>query len=321
MNVIQEPLPYLCPDPLGPGDLIAMLAPASAVKEEYCRGAKDFLEAQGFRVRLYPSASGGVYGSYAASFRQRVEECRDALRDPEVKCILCARGGYGCVQLLEELTDELRANPKWIVGFSDISALHALAGTHHIRSLHAPMAKHLTEHPLPDPCTRAWLDVLTTGRQPEIRTAGNQFSSPGKATGRLIGGNLAVLNSLAGTPYDIMALSLREPVILFIEDVSEAIYAVERMLWRLKLQGVLDSMKGIITGHFTDYRHPDLNFASVEEMVSFRLKEWGISGRIPCAIGFPVGHQQPNYPLLLGSIVELTVTPGEIILKETGSMA
>ncbi|MBD5290381.1 MAG: LD-carboxypeptidase [Bacteroides sp.] len=291
------------PAPLRRGDLIALLAPASAVSADYCAGAARRLEEAGFRVRLYPSC-GGVSGSYSAPEEQRRGELLDALDDEEVKGILCARGGYGCVQLLESLSPFRPEWRKWIIGFSDVSALHAWAQSCGMASLHAPMAKHLATYPFTDPSSRDWLAALTTGRQPEIEYPTSPFSRGGKARGRLIGGNLAVLNGLAATPFDILGLPLREPAILFLEDISEAVYAVERMLWRLKLQGVLEALKGLVIGQFTEYR-PDRNFSSMEEMISTRLREWNID--IPTAFGFPTGHTEENRPLLLGAEAELIV--------------
>lgn len=291
-------------NPLIPGDTVALLAPASAVKPEYCDGAEEWLESHGFRVRRYPSA-GGVSGSYSASEEVRIAELKEAFCNPEIKGILCARGGYGCVQLLEEISPTAMENPKWIIGFSDISALHAMMQTLGFRSLHAPMAKHLTLHPS-DSVSRAILTSMTSGIQPEVVYPTDRRSVCGVAQGMLIGGNLAVINGLADTPWDPFRLARQKECILFIEDISEAIYAVERMLFRLYLSGTLNRLKGLIVGQFTEYR-PDRNFDCMEDMISKRLRQWEID--IPTAFDFPAGHVEGNYPLILGQDIRLVVTP------------
>lgn len=306
------------PEKLCAGDTVAILAPASVVAREYVDGASEFLRARGFKVRVYPSAAGDeVTGSYSAPADVRVAEFRDAWGDKEVKCVLCARGGYGCVHLLPSLTDEfISSNPKWLVGFSDVSALHALMNRNGIMSLHAPMCKHLATRPADDPATVMLLDTLCGKTENVISGPANPYNRFGHAEGMLVGGNLAVLNSLAATDYDLLAQPLSEPCILFIEDVSEAIYAVERMLFRLYLSGVLGKVKGLIVGQFTEYR-PDRNYSDMESMIDARLKEWGISD-IPVAFRFPVGHIETNFPMLIGSEVSLSVDDSGSIMKYIG---
>ncbi|MBD5232245.1 MAG: LD-carboxypeptidase [Bacteroidales bacterium] len=297
----------LYPEPLKKGDTIAILSPATTVKEEYVRGAAAAIEARGFRALIMPHALGPASGSYASASAEF--DMREALRNPEVKAIFCARGGYGAVRLAAVFNPEIVANyPKWLIGFSDISVLHALWQKAGIVSLHAPMAKHLTLLPADDECTRLLFDLLTT---PEPRIDYHEptspLSLPGEGEGTLLGGNLAVLSHLIGTPYDVLMPHDGEDTILFIEDIGEAIYATERMLWQLYLSGALFRYKGIIAGQFTDAR-ADKNFPSTAMMIFSRLKEWGV--KCPLANEFPAGHVDRNLPLPLGSRVRLTVAPG-----------
>lgn len=295
------------PEALRRGDTVAILAPASVVAREYVDGASAFLRECGFKVRIYPSAAGDtVEGSYSGSSVSRLAEFRDAWGDPEVKCVLCARGGYGCVHLLTGLQDDfILSHPKWLVGFSDVSALHALLSRNGIMSLHAPMCKHLATRGSGDPATAMMLDLLSGGEEGEISAPPTPFNIHGSAEGILAGGNLAVLNSLAGTGFDLLSRPLQEDCILFLEDIAEAIYAVERMLFRLHLGGVLEKVKGLIVGQFTEYK-PDRNFPDMESMISRRLRDWGVS-EIPVAFRFPVGHIETNFPMLVGGKVSLTV--------------
>lgn len=302
----------ITPAPLRPGDRIAIISPASRVKDEYVDGAARLLRERGFDVRVMPSALGPADGSYASSLRSRISDLSDALTDSSVKCILCARGGYGCIHLLQQMaTEEVRSNPKWLIGFSDVSALHALWLKSGVRSIHGPMAKHLTLHP-EDESTKALL-ALMTGSPMHYTVAPHPYNRAGHASGTLRGGNLAVLNSLAATPYDILTASEEEDVILFIEDISEAIYAVERMLVRLDLAGVLRRVKGLIIGQFTEYR-PDANYASMDDMISALLSRCEITG-IPVAFNFPTGHVDFNLPLVEGEKVIFKVNSGEVTLS------
>lgn len=310
------------PHPLCPGDTVAIISPASVVDPSYIDGAVSLLEAEGFRVRVMPNAKGPASGSYAAPASARLADILDALRDPDIRAILCARGGYGSMALLPRIPlDLIRRDPKWLIGFSDITALHSLWNSAGVISLHAPMAKHLTEEGPDDPCTRRLVSILkgdlsvvdcmisgpdhsasltlVRGEESPVITSGSMMGE-----GRLTGGNLAVFNNLAATPWDPLAGD--DPVILFIEDISEAIYAVERMLRRILMTPVCGRLRGLVVGHFTDYRHPDRNFPDMETMIASLLEELGLDGRFPVLYHFPAGHTSSNTPLLLGSRMRLT---------------
>ncbi|MDE6578496.1 MAG: LD-carboxypeptidase, partial [Muribaculaceae bacterium] len=264
------------PDPLKRGDKIAILSPATTVAPEYVAGAADFFAKKGYEPVVLAGAIGPASGSFASSLEQRIEDLRYALRSEEIKGILCARGGYGCVHLLSELSEEeIAAHPKWLIGFSDISALHALWLKAGVCSIHGPMAKHITLEDEDDFCACSLLDILSGKREVTYKTDAHPFNREGEACGMLKGGNLAVLNGLASTPYDILEVREGEDVILFLEDVSEAIYAVERMLTRLYLSGTLRKIKGLIVGQFTEYR-PDRNHKNMEAMIDSFLRRYAI---------------------------------------------
>lgn len=300
------------PERLRKGDRIAIVSPATIVKEEYVAGAVALMRRQGFDPVVMPSALGPAHGSYAASLEARVADLRNALTDKSVKCIFCARGGYGCVHLLPYISFEhVSKNPKWLVGFSDISALHALWLKSGVKSIHGPMAKHLTLR-RDDESTKALLGILEGRQTLDYAVAPHGLNRCGHAEGILRGGNLAVLNSLAATPYDILSIETGEDVVLFIEDISEAIYAVERMLMRLYLAGVLGKIKGLIVGQFTEYR-PGRNFSNMNEMISALLERCHIAG-IPVAFNFPTGHVDYNLPLIEGERVAFSVGPDKVSL-------
>lgn len=306
------------PKPLMAGDRIEIVAPATTVKAEYVEGCAKVLRDAGFDARIAPHTQGPADGSYAASLEGRVADLREAMLNPEARVIFCARGGYGCAQLLPYLPAEaLRKDPKWLVGFSDVSALHAFWLNNGAASLHGPMAKHLATFSGNDEYSKRILGILTTSETVEIEGSAHPYNHTGVTVGRLCGGNLAVLDGLIGTASDILATSPfddAEGRILFIEDIAEPIYKVDRILTQLHLAGTLRRIKGLVVGQFTEYR-PDLNFETMEDMIARRLREWGYE-ELPAVFGFPAGHVDDNCPLIEGAMTELEVIPGGWRLRQ-----
>lgn len=302
------------PPPLCSGDTIALVSPATVIKPEYVEGAVASLRSCGFNVKVMPHALGPSDGSYAASTAARLADFTGAYSDPQVRAILCARGGYGCIHLIDSIDPAmLAADPKWVVGFSDVSALHAMMHRAGVRSIHSSMAKHLALFPADDECNALLISILKGTREVVYTSAASPLNFCGEATGTLRGGNLAVLDGLVGTPFDMLTPAESEDVILFIEDVGEAIYRSERMLRRLALSGALRRYRGIVVGRFTDSR-PDSNYGTTAEMLHYRLREWGVDG-IPVAFGFPCGHIDRNLPIVEGAQAALTVAPGGASLR------
>lgn len=303
----------LSPAPLREGDKVAIISPASIVKREYIDGAADFLRHHGLCPVLSPHVSGPESGSYSSSLANRTNDLLSALADPEIRAILCARGGYGCVHLLPSLRKkQIRDAAKWLIGFSDVTALHAIWQSAGVMSIHGPMAKHLTLHP-DDESSRSLLYLLFNADRMHYVFEGSPLNREGKSEGVLRGGNFAVFNNLAGTDCDPLTGANNEATILFIEDISEAIYEVERMLMRMYLGGILQRLKGIMIGNFTDYK-ADRNHSSMEEMIDGLLMRLGIDN-IPVAFGVPVGHSDVNYPLVMGDTVSLEVSKEKVILQ------
>lgn len=296
----------LTPRPLRHGDTIALISPATAVREEYIAGAVKEIEHRGYKALVMPHASGPADGSYASGDEQRAADFVNAYSDPSVRAILCSRGGYGTVHFIDAIDpDLLRRDPKWLIGFSDISAMHAMMRHAGVRSIHASMAKHLTEFP-DDGATGLLFSILEGRDSYTVEAQGDSRNIPGEASGELRGGNLAVLDGLVGTPFDMLVPREEDYVILFIEDIGEAIYRTERMVRRLALCGALKRYRGIVVGQFTESR-PDLNFPSTADMLRKRLPQWGVES-VPVAFGFPTGHIDGNMPLVEGARALLTVT-------------
>ena len=284
---------------LVPGDCIAIVSPASAIDPNLVAGAVETLRALGYTPRVSPHAL-DRHGSYSGSADERLADMTAALSDPDVKAILCSRGGYGAVQLLERLRPVLtKYTPKWLIGFSDISVLHALWCRRGIAGIHGSMAKQLAAG-VDTEATRRLMHILTTGHNElSWHTASTVANRSGHATAPLKGGNLAVLDALIGTDFSAIAPG----DILFIEDVAEPIYKIERMLYHMKLSGLLSQLSGLIVGRFTDYR-PDANHDSMESMVAGMVAEYDF----PVAYDAPIGHTGgSNMPVIHGVVTDLTV--------------
>lgn len=288
-----------------PGDKVAVVSPASIINPDYVKGAVDMLERWSLGVAVEPHCL-GCAGAYSGSVDERLDDFRKALYDPQVKAILCSRGGYGAVHLLDGLADDIVRNPKWIIGFSDISALHALCVNRGLMSLHASMCKHLTEEPTGDRCTQ-YLRQILFGDIPQYREAPHPMNRCGEARGMLVGGNMAVLCGLIGTPYDIF----RPGSVLFIEDIGEAPYKIERMLYQLKLAGRLASLSGLIVGRFTEYTENEGLGGTLYELIWHMVEEYDY----PVCFDFPVGHVADNLPLIEGAEVNFSVSKQSVDLS------
>lgn len=310
----------IIPPPITDGDKIAIISPSSVVKEEYIDGAARLLERKGLVPIVMPYAKGPSAGSYASAADARLEDFHQAWMNPEIKGILCSRGGYGAVHLLPDINKDLiRNNPKWLIGYSDISALHAFLFRAGICSLHGPMAKHLTEEGEEEKAVKSLFDILEGKEDIRYEASPHEYNVNGVGEGILAGGNLAVLNALFGTEYDILFSpeGKKRGIILFIEDISEAIYAVERMLYHIYLSGGFQYVKGLVVGRFTEYRR-DRNYQTIEEMTASFLQRCGLEGKFPVAFNFPVGHVTENLALPLGFRAELRVFPSEVSLRLQG---
>lgn len=291
------------PKPLKQGDSVAIVSPASKIDAKLVDGACATLEAWGFRP-VVGSCCKGECGSFSGTVGQRLGDLRAALENPDVRAVLCSRGGYGVVQMIEHFRDSMWNNdPKWLIGFSDISALHAVSVHAGVVSVHASMCKLLTEHP-DCQCSHTLHDILT-GKLPDYEVAGDERNREGSVSGTVTGGNLAVLSGLISTPYDL----LKKDHILFIEDISEAIYRVERMLYTLRLNGTLARTKALIVGQFTDYK-PSVDHQCMYDMIEKMVADYDF----PVAYNFPVGHVDYNLPILEGAQADLTVTKDKVRL-------
>lgn len=289
------------PAALKPGDKVAVISPASACKESYVIGACEVLRQWGYEPVLGRHALGKNV-SFSGTIEERKSDLVEALTDPEIKAIICTRGGYGSVQELCEMDLGIFArNPKWVVGYSDITAMHGAITSQGVMSLHAPMCEHIDKFDGTDSCSRALRNILA-GIMPHYKVAADARNRHGQASGLLLGGNLALLNSFTASPIDMLDHYAGRDVILFVEDVGESLERLNRLFYTLKINGTFSRIKGLIVGSFSDVKYtPD--FAHVYDMVQSIVKDYDF----PVAYGFPVGHTDANYPMVEGAQVTLTV--------------
>ena len=286
------------PRPLAAGARVALIAPAGPLRgEEDLERAIANTRALGWDPRVGAHALARA-GYFAGDDATRLEDLGAAIADPTIDGIWCLRGGYGAMRLLDALPpDALSSHPKALIGFSDITALHAALGASNgLVSFHAPTARQTLSA-----FSRASMTSAIVAREdPCGVAAGARPIRPGRGRGRLAGGNLAVLAALCGTPF---APPL-DGTILVLEDVNESIYRVDRMLTQLRLAGLLDGVAAIAFGHCTSCpEEADDGARSLDEV----LEELATRLDIPCLAGIPVGHIPEQWTIPLGAIGELDV--------------
>ena len=311
---------------------IRILSPASAIDSQWIRRATARLEQWGFCVSVSEHAYGNI-GRFSATDAQRVSDLNAALADPTVDIILCSRGGYGLQRIIDQVVLPNRPKHQWplIVGYSDITALHNLLGLHGVPSLHANMCKDLSLLPDDDVALVAERDFLTAAELPSSLSLtshllpltyhpsphhanipytihhmpSSSLNRGGEVKGRLIGGNLSVLYGLQGTPYSLHHVieQCAEPPILFIEDISENHYHIDRMLHNLRMSGVFEKIGGLVVGEFTDCPDDASMGCTLRESIRKVVEPYAF----PVLFDYPSGHIDSNYPLLLSAEYHLLV--------------
>lgn len=267
---------------------IRIISPSGAIDPAYIDGATARLRAWGYIV------SEGAYarerwGRFAGTDDQRLTDLNQALQDPTVDAILCARGGYG----LQRILDRVAPVTKPIIGFSDITALHQAAGIDHIPSLHSIMCKHIATLPEESEPLQALRKALA-GEAIEYRWANHPLNRPGIAEAPIVGGNLSVLYGLQATPWALGKLSYQFPILL-IEDISERHYHINRMIRNLRMSGVLAHLSGLIVGQFSDCEDDELMCGTVYETIKEAVADYDY----PVLFNAPFGHVEHNLPLWL----------------------
>ena len=286
------------PDYLKPGDKVALISPSYSTPMENVEKTADVLRSWGLKPVIGPNVGKVVDGRYAGTVAERISDIRWALADPTVKAIICNRGGYGTIQLIDQLTlAELKASPKWLVGFSDISTLHGLMSRAGVMSIHGTMSSFLAKGGTD--ATSTLMRDLLLGQVPRYELPAHKQNITGQASGMLVGGNLCTFVPNLGSQAD--ATKGRD-LILFVEEVEESMHNIDRQMRILQMNGVLDRCKGIILGEFTDCGS-EFTYESVEAMLHQLLADY----HIPVLCGFPGGHGDVNLPLIMGAPVTIDV--------------
>jgi muramoyltetrapeptide carboxypeptidase len=294
---------FIRPDFLKRGDTVGICAPARKVSCDEIRLAVQVLELWGLQVKLSKNLF-AEHNRLAGDDEQRAADLQALLDDPSVRAILFARGGYGSARLLQKIDfSGLRASPKWLVGYSDITAFHLALYRLGVESLHAVMPFCFSDAASVD----SLRDALF-GQDVGRKFAPHELNVKGSAAGRLTGGNLSIIYSLQATPYEL----LPDDAILFVEDVDEYLYHVDRMTLNLSLSGKLGKIKALLVGGMTDMKDNAVPYGkSAYEIIYEHAKPLNI----PVAFGFPAGHQSPNMALSLGRKLLLTVDNEHVALK------
>lgn len=298
------------PDFLKAGDEVRIISPAGNIDPAFIDGAKSRLVSWGYRP-TEGMFTRSVHGRFAGNELERCTDLQQALDDPNVKAILCSRGGYGLAQIIDKVDfTRFTQNPKWIVGFSDITILHeAVLKTGYI-SIHGAMAKHLSELPN-NSQSIILLDEILRGKLPTYKVINDSNNRHGKVKGKLIGGNLTVFQGMRATSFEPSF----KGAILFIEDVGEKPYQIDRMMQNLRVSGALSQLSGLIVGQFTETEEDPDMLATIYEIIAHAAKDY----TFPICFNFSAGHIDNNFPLLMGATVTLNVDNegGEVSFQST----
>ena len=296
------------PKYLNPGDKIRIVSPAGKVSEKHVLPAVEWLIQQGFKVELGKHVFDNHF-QYAGTDKQRLDDLQTALDDSETSAIICSRGGYGTVRIIGKLNcSEFKKYPKWLVGFSDITILHACMNNMGVATIHGAMPRHFFDEKNEPNENLNSLMKLLTGEIVQYSIHSETNYRKGMGTGKLIGGNLSIISSLQGTNYEIDT----DGKILFLEDIDEFLYHTDRMIHQLKLSGKLDNLAGLILGDFTDMKDNESPFGkTVHEIIAEAVEEF----RYPVCFGFPAGHDKKNLALAFGIEWELHVEDDNSTLK------
>ena len=296
------------PPYLQTGSKIRIVSPAGKTDEKHILPAAEWLEKQGYKIELGKHVFARHF-QFAGTDQQRLEDLQTALDDPETNAILCSRGGYGTVRIINRLNfSKFMKNPKWLVGFSDITILHSCINGLGFATVHGVMPRHFFDKDGKVSESLDSLMKLLTGKEINYLFSNSESNQAGKVSGELIGGNLSIISSLQGTKYELDT----KGKVLFLEDIDEFLYHTDRMIHQLKLAGKLNDLAGLVLGDFTDMKDNESPFGkNVHEIIMDAVQDFNY----PVAFGFPAGHDKKNMALVFGKKWKLDVTKTKATLK------
>jgi muramoyltetrapeptide carboxypeptidase len=308
--------PLVIPAYLAPGDMIGITCPAGFITEQEIKPSVEEMERWGFKVKVGATVGKRDFG-FGGTDDERANDLQAMLDDDDIKAIMCGRGGYGAVRIIDRVNFEaFSKKPKWIIGFSDITVIHShLIRNYGIASIHSKMCNSFpdaTEKTEPGQVESvASIGKALKGDLMSYSFTANEHNKTGEAEGVLTGGNLKTLESLSGSRSDIKTTGK----ILFVEDTGEYLYSIDRMFWNLQRTGKLAGLKALIVGGFKiKPDDPGEAFGrTLEEIVLEKVKDYSY----PVCFNFPVGHQKTNFALKCGVRHHLVVQAGECSLTES----
>ena len=307
---------FVSPAFLKAGDIIGITAPAGYITSGEIRSAVQKMESWGYKIQVGETIDKRDF-TFGGTDEERAKDFQKMLDDPKIKAIMCARGGYGVVRIIDKLNwEKFKLKPKWIIGFSDVTVFHShLNKNFGIASIHSKMCNSFPDDwSLAEPIqieTIESIQLALSGKKMKYSAIPNPQNKLGTTDGVLIGGNLKMLETLTGTKSDINTAGK----ILFVEDTGEYMYNVDRMFWNLKRTGKLSQLKGLIIGGFkikVDEDSDDFG-KTLQDVVLEKVKAY----HYPVCFDFPVGHQRNNYALKCGVKHRLEVKSDIVILKES----
>lgn len=297
------------PPSLKVGDKIGITAPGRKISTEDFKVAEKIMQSWGTEVVHASNLFSNGHGYLAGTDAERLNDLQQFVDDPKIKAIICARGGYGTTRILDKIDfSSLLRNPKWIVGFSDVTAMHLRLAKLGINSIHGTMPVLFGRADSRQSVDSLWATLK--GDQLQISSAPDSHNKHGQATGSVIGGNLSLIVDAIGTSNDPDT----EGKILVLEEIDEYTYKIDRMLMHLKRSGKLNTLAGLIIGHMTDIKEPELPFGqSIKEIVLEKTSDH----HFPIAFNFPIGHENPNLAWVHGASMTLSVTESGSLLTAT----
>lgn len=311
-----EEISFVSPSYLKKGDLIGITSPAGYITTKEIQSAINKMLEWGYKVKIGDTIDKRDF-TFGGTDLERANDLQKMLDDPSISAIMCARGGYGSIRIIDKLNwEKFKAKPKWIIGFSDATVIHSHINTNlKIASIHSKMCNSfLDDWSLAEPLQMASIESIDRalkGEKMKYSVVPNPNNRIGKGEGILVGGNLKTIETLSGSKSEINT----EGKILFIEDTGEYMYSVDRMLWNLKRSGKLNSLKGLVVGGFkikVDEGDDDFG-RTLYDLVYEKVKDYNF----PVCFDFPVGHQKSNFALKCGVKHKLEVENNEVTLKES----
>lgn len=289
------------------GDTVCIVAPGRKLDRGIIHSAASIVERWGLKVKIGKNLFSEKHNYLSGTDAERLNDLQEALDDAAIHAIICARGGYGLTRILDQVDFTLFARtPKWICGFSDITALHLKLQSLNIQSIHGTMPVQFSDSSFAS-SAKQLRDILF-GEDISITASASVHNRPGEAVGESVGGNLSLLAESLGTASEL----LTDNKILIIEETGEYIYRLDRMLVQLKRAGKIKNLAGLVVGHMTDIREGALPFGeSFEQLIRYHTKEFSY----PIAFNFPTGHDNPNMAWIEGALAKLVVTQTEATLR------